>query len=81
MRPSPAGMNLLAWLPEGIDDRAASIAARGAGITALALSHFALCPVPRGGLVLGYTGVDPERVPVAVQSLAGVLRPLVAARG
>ena len=57
LRPAAAGMHLVADLPNGVDDREVSIAARTAGIEAPALSGFYRRPDGRNGLLLGYAGV------------------------
>jgi GntR family transcriptional regulator/MocR family aminotransferase len=69
LRPSPAGMQLIAWLPEGMDDRAAAGRVMRAGITAYPLSAVRVEPSPRGGLILGYAPVPAERMAECVRRL------------
>ncbi len=52
-----AGLHVLARLPEGMDDKEISRQAAKLGIEAFALSHIALEPLSRGGLLLGYGAV------------------------
>ena len=73
--PSAAGMHLLGWLPEGMDDRAASNACVEAGIQTLPLSAFAFGPhYRRGGLILGYAAFNEREIRAGVRKLADVLR-------
>jgi GntR family transcriptional regulator/MocR family aminotransferase len=68
-----SGMHLLAWLPDGVDDRAASAHAAAAGIVARPLSAYTAAPVRRAGLLLGYTALRPSQIRDGVRSLAAVL--------
>ncbi len=70
--PAGAGIHLAATLHRG-SDRAIARQAAARGLTAFALSDFALEPVQPGGLVLGFAGWSPGRIRVAVDLLAGVL--------
>jgi GntR family transcriptional regulator/MocR family aminotransferase len=69
-----SGMHLVAWLPEGVDDRTASAHAAATGVTARPLSAFAAAPVRRGGLLLGYTALRPGQIRDGVRRLAVALR-------
>jgi GntR family transcriptional regulator/MocR family aminotransferase len=68
-----SGMHLLAWLPEGMDDRTASAHAAAAGITARPLSGFATAPLRRGGLLMGYAALRPSQIREGVRRLAAAL--------
>lgn len=70
--PAGAGIHLAATLRRG-SDRAVSRRAAERGLTAFALSEFALEPREPGGLVLGFAGWSPARIRAAVGLLAGVL--------
>lgn len=52
-----AGMNLIAWLPPGVDDAAVSRELADAGVDSLPVSACALERRLRPGLILGYSGV------------------------
>lgn len=69
-------MYLVAWLKRGIDDRKAAAAAMAAGVDVVPLSNFALLPMERGGLVLGFSSYHPIQIRAAVRQLADALRPL-----
>jgi GntR family transcriptional regulator / MocR family aminotransferase len=69
-----AGMHLVLRLPRGMDDKVAGQRAAAAGIACVPLSVCCLEPPERGGLILGYGGVDVERIEASVQRLAKALR-------
>jgi GntR family transcriptional regulator/MocR family aminotransferase len=74
---SAAGMHLLAWLPEGVDDRAIAREADARGVQAQPLSAFALKGADvrrRGGLVLGYAAYNEREARDAVAKLSDALR-------
>lgn len=73
IQPSDAGMHLIGWLPEGIDDRAVSSAACAAGVEVTPLSAYSIEPQQRGGLRLGYTGYTPREILHAARKLATAL--------
>src|SRR5215204_414516 len=76
VKASGAGMHLIGWLPEGVDDRAASRAASDRGVEVTPLSAYCLEPQRRGALRLGYTGYTPEEIWTAARRLAKALRTL-----
>ncbi|WP_241758630.1 MocR-like pyridoxine biosynthesis transcription factor PdxR [Pyxidicoccus parkwayensis] len=74
VQPLHTGLHLVGWLPEGVDDSAASERAERAGLWAYALSDFRLESRGRGGLVLGYACVPEAELTEAVSRLARALR-------
>ncbi len=64
-----AGMHLVALLPPGIDDVAVSRKAAENGISAMPLSVCYLKPPARGGLILGYGGVNANQIHDGVRKL------------
>jgi GntR family transcriptional regulator/MocR family aminotransferase len=72
--PSDAGMHLIGWLPEGVDDRAAFNAAAAHGVEVTPLSAYSIKPPQRGALRLGYTGYPPREIWNGVRRLATALR-------
>jgi GntR family transcriptional regulator/MocR family aminotransferase len=74
IRPAEGGMHVLGWLPRGVDDRLAFRAAAAAGVTAPPLSFYCLDTPSRGGLLLGYTGIDVREIREGVRRLTGALR-------
>jgi GntR family transcriptional regulator/MocR family aminotransferase len=74
VRPTEGGMHLMGWLPPGMDDRLASLAVAAAGITAPPLSFYCRAAKPRGGLLLGYTGIEPREIRGGMRRLTAALR-------
>jgi GntR family transcriptional regulator / MocR family aminotransferase len=73
--PAEAGMHLVAWLPQGINDKRASTGAARYGVEAAPLSAYAATPRPRGALVLGYAAVNSKQIKAGVRRLAQALSP------
>jgi GntR family transcriptional regulator/MocR family aminotransferase len=76
--PSAAGMHLVGWLPEGVDDREAARAAAQYGVHTQPLSYFAVEHNRRGALVLGYAAYDEREIAEAAARLASALRGVAA---
>lgn len=76
VRPAQAGMHVVGWLPNGASDQAASQLAAGHGVATLPLSAFRIETSHRGGLLLGYAAVHPDRMTHAVARLAAALEEL-----
>jgi GntR family transcriptional regulator / MocR family aminotransferase len=74
VKPSSAGMHLIGWLPEGVDDQAVSRAAFAGGVEVTPLSAYCLKPQRRGALRLGYTGYTPTEIWRATHQLAQLLK-------
>ena len=78
--PAEAGMHLMGWLPDGVDDRAASCAALVHEVDAPPLSAYRARPDrggkrgERGGLMLGYAAYAPREIDEACARLALALR-------
>jgi len=64
-----AGMHLTALLPPGTDDVAVSKRAAQKGISATPLSTCYLRPPARGGLILGYAGVNAHQIHDGIRKL------------
>jgi GntR family transcriptional regulator/MocR family aminotransferase len=71
-----AGMQLVGWLPVGLDDQQAAGLAARAGVKVAPISQFALEPLPRGGLLFGFAGTDVTELQRSVRALADALRKL-----
>lgn len=74
--PAEGGMHIVAWLPPGVDDRAASHLAAGRGVGCPPLSLYYLGKPKRGGLVLGYGACNERVIDQGSRSLANALRGL-----
>ena len=68
-----AGMHAVAWLKPGVRDQRIAEAALEEGVEVSPLSRYAIRPLGRGGLLLGYVGFPPPALREAVRRLAGVL--------
>ena len=82
LEPAPArsGLNVLAWLPPGVDDREIARLAADAGIEVMPLAPFAQLPTARGALILGFGGYDEATLRAAAARLGEVVRGGVEAR-
>jgi GntR family transcriptional regulator/MocR family aminotransferase len=77
VRPAEAGMHLLGWLPDGVDDREAARAGLAREVDAPPLSGFRARTTrrgERGGLILGYAAYAPREIDAACLRLAAALR-------
>ena len=71
--PAEAGMHLVGWLPSKTADKAASEKAAHYGVEAAPVSAYSTNPLPRGGLVIGYTAVNARQIKAGVRRLAQAL--------
>lgn len=72
--PARAGMHLIGWLTEGMNDQVVSRRAAIAGIDVRPLSFYCIAESRRPGLLLGYTGVPVAEMRLAARKLADILR-------
>lgn len=79
IRPTDAGMDVVAWLPPGVDDQAVQRAAHEVGIEARSLSPFSQAPLARGALLLNFAGHDGCALRAAMKVLAVVVTAAVQA--
>ncbi len=70
---SSAGLEVVARLPPGVNDRAVTKIALGLGVEMAPLSRYALRPLRRGGLVLGFAAVSAARSRRAVPILRAAI--------
>jgi GntR family transcriptional regulator / MocR family aminotransferase len=69
-----AGMHTVAWLPPTMEDFTISAEAAKAGLYILPASGFAMRPLSRGGLLLGYAAFTPAAIQKGVRDLELVIR-------
>jgi len=69
-----AGMHTIAWLPQHVDDSLISAEAAKGGLFVLPASEFALRPMARGGLLLGYAAFAPAMIRKGIRDLELVVR-------
>ena len=67
-------MHLVGWLNEGVDDREAYRSAAAYEVEVTPLSTYYTESPGRGGLLLGYTGVNDQEIRDGVRRLAHALR-------
>lgn len=72
-QPTDAGMHMLAWLRNGVDDQTAHLALLEAGIDSLPLSVYCIQPLARSGLVLGFCSANEKRIPKLVKRMSETL--------
>ena len=73
VRPTDAGMHLIAWLPDGMNDLSVCQALWREGLEAIPLSIYSVRPYPRAGLLLGFTAVQPDGLEAKVDKLVEVI--------
>ena len=69
-----AGMHLLAWLPDGVSDNELSDELAKAGVSAPPLSYHSMQAIPRGALILGYTGFREPALKYRAKLMASIIR-------
>jgi GntR family transcriptional regulator/MocR family aminotransferase len=69
-----AGMHLLAWLPEAVDETALIETAARSGIRLDGVRPYRLGSTGPGGLIFGYAAIGESAIPDAIRTLAGALR-------
>lgn len=73
LAPADGGLHTVAYLHRSFSEIDIVKAADVRGVTVSPISRFAIAPVDRRGLVLGFGGVRPEEIDAGVDTLAGVL--------
>jgi GntR family transcriptional regulator / MocR family aminotransferase len=71
-----AGMHLLTWLPDSLDERTIIAAASARGIRLDGVGPYWLADAGPGGLLFGYAAITESAIPTAVRSLARTIRSL-----
>lgn len=74
VQPDSSGIHLIGWLPDGVSDVEASAEADKEGVEAQALSAYAIQPLKRSGLVLGYAAFSEKQIREALHKLAVAVR-------
>ncbi|MFI7151637.1 PLP-dependent aminotransferase family protein [Nonomuraea sp. NPDC050022] len=71
--PADAGLHVVGWLPEDIDDREAAFRAAAYGVDVQPLSAHAQEPAKRPGLLLGHAATPEPHIVTAIHRLAASL--------
>lgn len=73
VEPHDAGLHLIGWLPQGVDDAQISRRLAGHGIDMPPLSSYAIRPLARAGLVMGYTSMPEHKIIIGVKQMSPIL--------
>jgi GntR family transcriptional regulator/MocR family aminotransferase len=65
-----AGLHLVAWLPQELDEATVIAAAAREGVAVAGVSPYRLSPAPRGGLIFGYSNLNERLIADGVSRLA-----------
>jgi GntR family transcriptional regulator / MocR family aminotransferase len=65
-----AGLHLVAWLPQDLDEATVIAAAGREGVAVAGVSPYRLLPAPRGGLIFGYSNLNERAIAAGVTRLA-----------
>jgi len=57
-----AGLHLVAWLPQDLDEAAVIAAAAREGVAVAGVTAYRLSPAPRGGLIFGYSNLNERAI-------------------
>lgn len=68
-----AGMHLVGWLPEGVDDQTISEKAAQRNLKLAPVSSYSGKKMKRGGLILGYTAFDDRQIKNGVKVMKEIL--------
>jgi GntR family transcriptional regulator/MocR family aminotransferase len=71
---TPAGLHLVGWLKDGLDDRVVAEAAAAQGIDVAPVSSYTLLPDGRHGLVMGYAMLSEAEIVAGVRTLKRALK-------
>ena len=69
-----AGMHLVGWLREDLNDETIARKARENGLIVSPISRYSDPKLKRGGLILGYTAFDERRIKDGVKFLKGIMQ-------
>ena len=65
-----AGLHLVAWLPQDLDEATVIAAAAREGVAVAGVSPYRLSPAPRGGLIFGYSNLTERAITDGITRLA-----------
>ena len=65
-----AGLHLVAWLPQDLDEATVIAAAARDGVAVAGVSPYRLSPAPRGGLIFGYSNLNEQAITDGITRLA-----------
>jgi GntR family transcriptional regulator/MocR family aminotransferase len=65
-----AGLHLVAWLPQDLEEAAVIAAAAREGVAVAGVTPYRLSPAPRGGLIFGYSNLNERAITNGITRLA-----------
>src|SRR5690348_9199992 len=65
-----AGLHLVAWLPQDLDEATVIAAAAREGVAVAGVTPYRLSPAPRGGLIFGYSNLNERTIADGITRLA-----------
>jgi len=65
-----AGLHLVAWLPQNLEEAAVIAAAAREGVAVAGVTPYRLSPAPRGGLIFGYSNLNERTITEGITRLA-----------
>ena len=71
-----AGLHVITWLPEDLDEKAVVDAAVAGGLTLSGVGPYRLAKSQRGGLIFGYSNLDESAITRGIDILAGIVAEL-----
>ncbi len=71
-----AGLHLVAWLPDDLDEAAVIEAARAERVQVAGVAPYRIAPADRGGLIFGYSNLSERAIADGVTRLARAIAPL-----
>lgn len=74
IEPADAGMHLVGWLPEGLNDVELSARATERGLKLSPVSEYYAKKPARGGFILGYTAFDERKIREGVKMIREILK-------
>jgi GntR family transcriptional regulator/MocR family aminotransferase len=74
VKPDDSGLHLVGWLPEDVSGEASSLSAKISGVVTLPVSAYAVRPLERDGLILGYAALPEPEIEEGVARLGAALR-------
>ncbi len=72
-----AGMHLIGWLPQTLDDRLVSLRVAQQGVELQALSNFSEQKLERPGLLFGYAGINEQEMREGIKHVARVVETML----
>jgi GntR family transcriptional regulator/MocR family aminotransferase len=71
-----AGLHLVAWLPQELEETAVIAAAAREGVAVAGVTPYRLSPAPRGGLIFGYSNLNQQAITDGIKCLAQAISSL-----